>query len=327
MEFKLIAFGFFLLFSRINAFVLNENSSQSEVPTFRVTTIYSPPWITDRDAKLSGFLVAMLDAMKQYSNFEYELNLAKDGRYGAPDANGTYDGMIGELMRGEADLAVADLTLTEMRSKVIDFSIPFISTGIGLIVKRPPYFLDLDAVETTNETVIGEEVHRPMVFYPVSSIADLPKQNIVKYGAVDGGSTLQFLTTTKDPEYHKLSAHLLENKDDMPKSYTEAVQRVIQANGKYAFFMEGTSADYYLGTTCDLIQLGDLIHHRVYAIGLPKNSKYKSTIDRAILHLHETGKLAQLKNDYFPPPSACYVAFDSVYSRSALRVLREAVEE
>ena len=45
--------------------------------------------------------------------------------------------MIGELIRGEADLAVADLTITSKREEAVDFTHPFMNTGISILFKKP----------------------------------------------------------------------------------------------------------------------------------------------------------------------------------------------
>lgn len=68
-----------------------------------------------------------------------ELRIVKDGQYGAenPDVKGGWDGMVGELVRKEADIAIASMTITSERERVIDFSKPFMSLGISIMIKRP----------------------------------------------------------------------------------------------------------------------------------------------------------------------------------------------
>ena len=45
--------------------------------------------------------------------------------------------MIGEVIRNEADIAVADLTINSNRELAVDFTLPFMSTGISIIYKKP----------------------------------------------------------------------------------------------------------------------------------------------------------------------------------------------
>lgn len=53
------------------------------------------------------------------------------------DANGQWNGIIGELLRNEADLAIAPLTINSLREKVVDFSKPFMNIGISIMIKKP----------------------------------------------------------------------------------------------------------------------------------------------------------------------------------------------
>ena len=53
------------------------------------------------------------------------------------DENGSWNGIIGELVRSEADLGLAPLTITAKREMEIDFSHAFMETGISLMIKRP----------------------------------------------------------------------------------------------------------------------------------------------------------------------------------------------
>ena len=52
-----------------------------------------------------------------------------DGSWGSQQADGTYGGMIGMILRGEVDMAVSDFLMTEHRYSVIDFS-------TGLVVQK-----------------------------------------------------------------------------------------------------------------------------------------------------------------------------------------------
>lgn len=45
--------------------------------------------------------------------------------------------IVGELIRREADIAIAPLTITSERERVIDFSMPFMNFGISVMVKKP----------------------------------------------------------------------------------------------------------------------------------------------------------------------------------------------
>lgn len=71
-------------------------------------------------------------------NHEDVLRTVKDGSYGIENPNevGGWSGIIGELIRREADIAIAPLTITSERERVIDFSTPFMNHGISIMIKR-----------------------------------------------------------------------------------------------------------------------------------------------------------------------------------------------
>lgn len=101
-----------------------------------ITTIMEEPYAMSRGAELEGYCVDLLTELSKKVGFTYKLHVVKDGRYGAKDQDDNWNGMIGEVIRGEADLAVAALTLTSVRERFVDMSTPFIQTGLGFILNK-----------------------------------------------------------------------------------------------------------------------------------------------------------------------------------------------
>ena len=58
-------------------------------------------------------------------------------KYGVKINEGVWDGMIGELMARRADLAIATFFINVARTKVVDFSYPFIDVGISMMTLKP----------------------------------------------------------------------------------------------------------------------------------------------------------------------------------------------
>ncbi|XP_061090964.1 glutamate receptor ionotropic, kainate 3 [Conger conger] len=110
-----------------------------------ITTILEEPYVMFKksDKALSGnerFEGFCMDLLKELANilgFSYEVRLVPDGKYGSQDEKGQWNGMVRELMEHKADLAVAPLTISYLREKVIDFSKPFLSTGISILYRKP----------------------------------------------------------------------------------------------------------------------------------------------------------------------------------------------
>nr|XP_055051138.1 glutamate receptor ionotropic, NMDA 2B [Misgurnus anguillicaudatus]XP_055051139.1 glutamate receptor ionotropic, NMDA 2B [Misgurnus anguillicaudatus]XP_055051140.1 glutamate receptor ionotropic, NMDA 2B [Misgurnus anguillicaudatus]XP_055051141.1 glutamate receptor ionotropic, NMDA 2B [Misgurnus anguillicaudatus]XP_055051143.1 glutamate receptor ionotropic, NMDA 2B [Misgurnus anguillicaudatus]XP_055051144.1 glutamate receptor ionotropic, NMDA 2B [Misgurnus anguillicaudatus] len=82
-----------------------------------------------------GFCIDILKKIAKSVKFTYDLYLVTNGKHGKK-INGTWNGMVGEVVMKNAHMAVGSLTINEERSEVIDFSVPFIETGISVMVSR-----------------------------------------------------------------------------------------------------------------------------------------------------------------------------------------------
>uniref|UniRef100_UPI00358E4D65 glutamate receptor 4-like n=1 Tax=Myxine glutinosa TaxID=7769 RepID=UPI00358E4D65 len=114
--------------------------------TINITTILEPPYVmlkknfemfTGND-RFEGYCVDLAQQIAQHVGINYRLSIVPDGKYGArdPETN-IWNGMVGEMVYGHAEIAVAPLTITLVREEVIDFSKPFMSLGISILIKKP----------------------------------------------------------------------------------------------------------------------------------------------------------------------------------------------
>lgn len=53
---------------------------------------------------------------KLLSEFNYEIFLGKDNKYGVKQSDGSWDGLVGHLLRSEADIAMASLTINQVKN-------------------------------------------------------------------------------------------------------------------------------------------------------------------------------------------------------------------
>ncbi|XP_061440405.1 glutamate receptor 2 isoform X3 [Rhineura floridana] len=121
-------------------------SSGLENKTIIVTTILESPYVMmkknfellDGNDRYEGYCVDLAAEIAKHCGFKYKLTIVGDGKYGARDAETKiWNGMVGELVYGKADIAIAPLTITLVREEVIDFSKPFMSLGISIMIKKP----------------------------------------------------------------------------------------------------------------------------------------------------------------------------------------------
>uniref|UniRef100_A0AAY4BHD7 Glutamate receptor n=1 Tax=Denticeps clupeoides TaxID=299321 RepID=A0AAY4BHD7_9TELE len=114
--------------------------------TYIVTTILESPYVMLKknheklvgNDKYEGYCVELAAEIAKHVGYSYRLEIVGDGKYGARDSETKmWNGMVGELVYGKADVAVAPLTITLVREEVIDFSKPFMSLGISIMIKKP----------------------------------------------------------------------------------------------------------------------------------------------------------------------------------------------
>jgi hypothetical protein len=83
-----------------------------------------------------GYILDLIHLLETDLGVDIEIHISKDGKYGSLDEKtNKWDGMIGEILRNEADIAIADLTITDERSRVVDFTYPFMEIGVGVLVR------------------------------------------------------------------------------------------------------------------------------------------------------------------------------------------------
>ena len=107
--------------------------------------------------KYEGYCKDLTDAITKLTGIKFLIKPVKDGKYGSPDSrrpggwNGELwrlrdreasltvilAGMVGELVRREAEIAIAPLTINSQREQVADFTKPFMSLGISIMIKEP----------------------------------------------------------------------------------------------------------------------------------------------------------------------------------------------
>lgn len=54
--------------------------------------------VLGKPKKYQGFSIDVLDALSNYLGFNYEIYVAPDHKYGSPQEDGTWNGLVGELV-------------------------------------------------------------------------------------------------------------------------------------------------------------------------------------------------------------------------------------
>ena len=137
------------------ALCLSGCSSSSEDTLKMITEATFPPYEFLRGQEIVGIDVEICRAVakKLGKNFSAETV--------------DFDSVIPAVISGKADLAAAGITITEDRKKNVDFSDPYVKTGIVVVYKKAEGFAGVDWMKgkkigvqggTTSETYVLEKL-------------------------------------------------------------------------------------------------------------------------------------------------------------------------
>ncbi|GIY11694.1 lig_chan-Glu_bd domain-containing protein [Caerostris darwini] len=84
-----------------------------------------------------GVEAEFLQILSETLKFRYKLIIPPDGQWGKKMANGTWTGMTGLLVRGEADMAMCQVIISEDRKTAIDYSYAYEIVKLVFANKKP----------------------------------------------------------------------------------------------------------------------------------------------------------------------------------------------
>ncbi|XP_017869287.1 PREDICTED: uncharacterized protein LOC108617928 [Drosophila arizonae] len=131
--------------------LLNETISPTR-RFFRIGTAESVPWsyyrrdpntgeliLSKSGAPIwEGYCIDFIKRLAEKLNFDYEIVAPVQGHMGERNERGEWDGVIGDLVSGETDLAIAALKMYSEREEVVDFLPPYYEqTGISIVMRKP----------------------------------------------------------------------------------------------------------------------------------------------------------------------------------------------
>ncbi len=122
-----------------------------------ITEATFPPYEFLRGQEIVGIDVEICRAVAQRLNRPFKAETVD------------FDSVIPAVISGKADLAAAGITITEDRKKNVDFSIPYVKTGIVVISKKSNLFQTTDQLKgkkigvqsgTTSENYVLEQLQQ-----------------------------------------------------------------------------------------------------------------------------------------------------------------------
>ena len=130
---------------------------QGPKPLRMITEATFPPYEFLRGQEIVGIDIEICRAVAE--------KLGRDFRPETVD----FDSVIPAVISGKADLAAAGITVTEDRKRNVDFSIPYVTTGIVVIYKKSNPFTSVEQLKgkkigvqsgTTSETFCLEQLNQ-----------------------------------------------------------------------------------------------------------------------------------------------------------------------
>lgn len=129
---------------------LEQGGEKIGMPMYRIVTALAPPFtmVTNLQEGLClrgllcrqgnllmccyGLSMDLMSLVSRELGFRYDLYLVKDGLFGKRNGS-TWNGIMGELVVGRAQLAFAPLSVSARRAEVVDFTTPYFFSGVSFL--------------------------------------------------------------------------------------------------------------------------------------------------------------------------------------------------
>ncbi|XP_055348140.1 glutamate receptor-like [Paramacrobiotus metropolitanus] len=83
-----------------------------------------------------GYIVDLIHELQAITSYTFAFHHSQGKYYYGNFINGTWTGAVGELLRKNVDMIVADLGVISEREAVMDFTIPFMNDGFVILMKK-----------------------------------------------------------------------------------------------------------------------------------------------------------------------------------------------
>ncbi|XP_043279377.1 glutamate receptor ionotropic, kainate 2-like [Venturia canescens] len=97
-----------------------------------------PKGVTIDNKQYHGYCIDLIEEIAKELKFTTKWEIVKDLQYGKYDPETKqWNGLMRRLLDHQADLAICDLTITQARESVVDFTMPFMNLGISILFAKP----------------------------------------------------------------------------------------------------------------------------------------------------------------------------------------------
>ncbi|MFJ5624554.1 transporter substrate-binding domain-containing protein [Peribacillus loiseleuriae] len=230
----------------------NAGAGDTEVKSYRVgiDTTYPPFEYEEKNGDYTGIDIDLINAIAEDQNFKIDFKPMDFG------------GIIPAMQAGQLDVAIAGMSITDDRKKVVDFTDPYFKAGLTMVVKQ------------------GET--------SIKSIEDLAGKKV----AAKKGTTGAKFATEKAEE---IGFELVQF-NDSPAMFQDV------ANGNSDVLIEDYPVIAYAiaQSTLDLEIVGDRLNGDEYGIAVlkGKNDELLKKMNEGLANLKNSGKYDEIVNKY-----------------------------
>jgi glutamine transport system substrate-binding protein len=246
---KINIFSLLLILSLLLAACGTSGGKEGEVVKVGVDTTY-PPFEFEENGEQKGIDIELIKAIAKDQGFKIEIE-AMD-----------FKGIIPALQTGELDVAIAGMSITDERKKVVDFSKPYFDAGLTLVVAK-----DNDTIQSPDD-LKGKKIAVKKGTTGAKFAQDLAKEN--------GADVVQF--------------------NDSPSMFQEV------SNGNADVLIEDYPVVAYAIAQKDLGLkiVGDRLNGDQYGIAVQKgeNEELLKKINKGLAELKKNGEYDKIVNKY-----------------------------
>lgn len=227
-----------------------DGASENQTYKVGIDTTYPPFEFEDENGEYTGIDIDLINAIAENQGFDIEFNPMDFG------------GIIPALQAGQLDVAIAGMSITDERKKVVDFSDPYFDAGLSLVV----------AQDNTD----------------IESLEDLEGKTV----AVKSGTTgAQFARDNQDEYGYEVAQF-----EDSPSMFQEV------SNGNADVLLEDYPVIAYAiaESGLDLKTVGERLTGDQYGIAVLKgeNADLLEKINTGLQELRDSGEYDEILNKY-----------------------------
>lgn len=222
--------------------------------TLRVATdpSFVPFEMLDQETgEMIGFDMEIIAEVAERAGFDYKINTMD------------FNGIIPALQTGNVDIAIAGITITDEREKIVDFSDPYYDSGLRILIRND-----------NND---------------VTEVSDLEG---LKIGSKIGSTSYDYLKKNLD-----------ENDGVTPYPGSSDMYMALMSGAVDAVFYDAPNVGYFARTKGEgkVKTVGELYEGQQYGIALKNGSEWVDEVNEAIASMKEDGTYKTIYEKWFGP--------------------------